>query len=288
MNANIHLQGHAIVFEQDEIHNADGTFALLADIPSAVTIPSGRFARIPTAISAMGDGETLGLLHVMAGRSDEHDGRTGQFQVLSSEAQERIYAIVHNDTPNALVINPKNSVGTLEFVSLRGEGDDDATDLEARHAAAVEGDLRVPTVYAPKHIDAAIVPEYATAGAAAFDLRADLDAEVVMQPGDRRIVPTGLRMAIPLGYEGQVRPRSGLAAKNGITVTNSPGTIDSDYRGEIMVILQNTGRDAFTVVPAERIGQLLIAPVTRAGLDFVDDLDDTDRGSGGFGSTGRK
>lgn len=288
MNANIHLQGHAIVFEQEEIHNADGTFELLADINGPVTIPSGRFARIPTPIAVKGDGRTLGLLHVMAGRADDHDGRTGQFLVLSTDDMDRVHAIVQNDTPNALIIHARNSMGTLEFVSLAGESEDDLDGEGDPTSGADAAGLRVPTVYAPKHIDPTVVPQYATAGAAAFDLRADIDGDVVMEPGGRHIVPTGLRMAIPVGYEGQVRPRSGLAAKSGITVTNSPGTIDSDYRGEIMVILQNTGPEAFTVTPADRIGQLLIAPVTRAGLDFVDDLDDTDRGSGGFGSTGRK
>lgn len=288
MNANIHLQGHAITFEKDEIHNPDGTFALLADIAAPVTIPSGRAAKIPTPIHAKGDGGTLALLHVMAGRSDDHDGMTGQFMVLSTDEMAQVHAVIHNDTPNALIIHAKNSLGTLEFVALAGEDDVDADDGSDAPGPMHDGELRVPTVYAPRHIDATVVPEYATAGAAAFDLRADIDGEIVMEPGGRHIVPTGLKMAIPVGYEGQVRPRSGLAAKNGITVTNSPGTIDSDYRGEIMVILQNTGTAAFTIVPAERIGQLLIAPVTRAGLDFVDDLDDTDRGSGGFGSTGRK
>jgi dUTP pyrophosphatase len=284
MNANIHLQGSYITFEQDEIQTADGAFALLADVPEAVKIPSGRFAKIPVPISVQGDGRTLALLHVMAGRSDTDDGHSGQFVTLSTDKHERIVAIVRNDTPNAMIINPKNSIGTLEFVII---GDDDAEEDEPEHDGDAAVGLSIPTVYAPEFIDGATKPEYATAGAAAFDLRADLAENVTLEPGARKVVPTGLRMAIPEGYEGQMRPRSGLAAKHGITITNAPGTIDSDYRGEIMAILQNTGDEPFVIKPKERIAQLLIAPVTRAALDFRADLDDTVRGTGGFGSTGR-
>ena len=129
-------------------------------------------------------------------------------------------------------------------------------------------------------------PRPATPGAAGSDLRAAVEGELVIAPGERALVPTGFRIAIPEGYEGQVRPRSGLALRHGITVPNSPGTIDSDYRGELQVILQNTGEDAFVVKRGDRVAQLVIAPVPRVVIDEVDDLDETTRGEGGFGHTG--
>jgi len=122
-----------------------------------------------------------------------------------------------------------------------------------------------------------------------MDLRAAVDdsAPVTLAPGHRAMVPTGLTIALPSGYEAQVRPRSGLAAKHGITCLNSPGTIDADYRGEVKVILINLGQEAFVIKRGERIAQMIIAPVTRAELKVVAELDETKRGSGGFGSTGR-
>ncbi len=129
------------------------------------------------------------------------------------------------------------------------------------------------------------LPAYATAGAAGMDIVAAED--VTLAPGARHAVATGFSIAIPVGYEVQVRPRSGLALKNGITCLNTPGTIDSDYRGEVKVILANLGSEPFAVVRGERIAQLVPAPVQHATLDLVDDLDDTVRGAGGFGSTGR-
>ena len=130
-------------------------------------------------------------------------------------------------------------------------------------------------------------PRYASEGAAGLDLSAALDAPMTVEPGDRALVPTGLAIALPPGHEGQVRPRSGLAAKFGITVLNSPGTIDEDYRGEVKVILQNLGREPFVVNHGDRIAQLVVAPVTRADVRVVTSLDETARGAGGFGSTGR-
>jgi dUTP pyrophosphatase len=130
------------------------------------------------------------------------------------------------------------------------------------------------------------LPAAATADAAGMDLRAALSEPLVLAPLDRALVPTGLRMAIPRGYEGQVRPRSGLAWKHGLTVANAPGTIDADYRGEVKVILVNIGREPFTVTRGMRVAQLVIAPVTLAALEPVPDLEETDRSSGGFGSTG--
>ncbi len=130
------------------------------------------------------------------------------------------------------------------------------------------------------------LPRYETAGAAGMDLLAAVTADVVLQPGARAIIPTGLQMAIPAGFEVQVRPRSGLAAKNGVTVLNSPGTIDSDYRGEIGVILINHGAEPFTIARGSRIAQMVIASVTQGTLVEADTLDATARGAGGFGSTG--
>jgi dUTP pyrophosphatase len=130
------------------------------------------------------------------------------------------------------------------------------------------------------------MPAYQSAEAAGMDLHACLDASVTLQPGDLARIPLGFIMAIPTGHEGQVRPRSGLAAKFGVTVPNAPGTIDSDYRGEAMVALINLGRAAFTVEHGMRIAQLIVAPVLHVQVREVDELDATQRGSGGFGSTG--
>ena len=129
------------------------------------------------------------------------------------------------------------------------------------------------------------LPAYATQGSAGVDLRAS--EPCVIPPGGRALVPTGLRIALPEGYEAQVRPRSGLALKHGVTLLNSPGTIDSDYRGEVGVILINLGQEPFTVQPGDRIAQMVFAPVTRGVWDEVDVLDETERGAGGFGSTGQ-
>jgi len=131
-------------------------------------------------------------------------------------------------------------------------------------------------------------PAYATPQSAGTDLRAFLDAPVTLQPLQRTLVPTGLYIALPDGYEAQVRPRSGLAAKHGITVLNSPGTVDADYRGEIKVILVNLSSEPFEIVPGERIAQMVIAAHQQASWEEVESLDDTTRGAGGFGSTGKQ
>ena len=130
------------------------------------------------------------------------------------------------------------------------------------------------------------LPAYQSAAAAGMDLLAANDDPLVLQPGGRALVPTGIAIALPEGTEAQVRPRSGLAAKHGVTVLNTPGTIDADYRGEIKVILINLGDAPFTVERGSRIAQIVVAPVARADLVEVADLDDTARGAGGFGSTG--
>ena len=131
------------------------------------------------------------------------------------------------------------------------------------------------------------VPAYATPLSAGMDLRACLEAPVTLGPLERTLVPTDLYIALPAGYEAQVRPRSGLAAKHGITVLNTPGTIDADYRGEIKVILVNLSNTPFEIVPGERIAQMVVARHERVEWDEVDVLDETARGAGGFGSTGR-
>jgi dUTP pyrophosphatase len=140
------------------------------------------------------------------------------------------------------------------------------------------------------HAEGLPLPAYETNGAAGMDLRAAVaeDAPLVLKPGARFMVPTGLAFAVPLGFEAQVRPRSGLAAKAGVTCLNTPGTIDSDYRGEVKVILINLGEEDFTIRRGDRIAQLVIAPVVQASWGLTTSLDETARGAGGFGSTGAK
>jgi dUTP pyrophosphatase len=131
------------------------------------------------------------------------------------------------------------------------------------------------------------LPSYATADSAGLDLRAAVDSELLLGAGERAAVPTGLRLEIPSGWEGQVRPRSGLALAHGVTVANAPGTIDADYRGELKVILVNLGHQVYVIRRGERVAQLVLAPVARAELVESDGLEATARGTDGFGSTGR-
>lgn len=136
----------------------------------------------------------------------------------------------------------------------------------------------------------AVLPRYESSGAAGMDLAACLDTPITMAPGSSAQVPTGLRIALPAGHEGQVRPRSGLAARHGVTVLNAPGTIDEDYRGELQVLLINHGSEPFTIAHGDRIAQLIVAPLTQVEIDAVDDethLGSTERGNAGFGSTGQ-
>lgn len=139
------------------------------------------------------------------------------------------------------------------------------------------------------HSEGLALPAYETAGSAGMDLRAAVaeGAPLTLEPGARALVPTGLKMALEPGWEAQVRPRSGLALKHGITCLNTPGTIDSDYRGEVGVILVNLGHEPFVIRRGERIAQMVIAPVAQVSVSEVDTLDETQRGAGGFGSTGR-
>lgn len=140
--------------------------------------------------------------------------------------------------------------------------------------------LRLP------HMDGIDLPQFETAQAAGADLRAAIDTPITLAPGARKLIPTGFCMALPAGYEAQVRPRSGLALKHGITVLNSPGTIDADYRGEVGVLIINHGDQDFTVSRGDRFAQIVIAPVTQGKFDVVSSLSETVRGSGGYGSTG--
>lgn len=130
------------------------------------------------------------------------------------------------------------------------------------------------------------LPEYKTKGAAGVDLKANIEEEIVLKPLERKLIPTGLYVEIPEGYEGQVRPRSGLAIKHGITVLNAPGTIDSDYRGEICVILINLGNEDFVINPGDRIAQFILNKYECIDFELIDKLSDTERGEGGFGHTG--
>ena len=137
----------------------------------------------------------------------------------------------------------------------------------------------------PHNLDLPL-PSYETSGSAGMDLPAAIEKTIILEPLERTAIPTGLQIAIPDGFEGQVRPRSGLAFRHGLTVTNAPGTIDSDYRGELKVLLVNLGKEPVTIERGMRIGQLVIAPVVQAVVSEVATLDETERGTGGFGSTG--
>ncbi|HOA15426.1 MAG TPA: dUTP diphosphatase [Bacillota bacterium] len=137
------------------------------------------------------------------------------------------------------------------------------------------------------HGDVGWLPQYMTEGAAGADLRAAIGAPVSIKPLQRAVIPTGLALSMPPGFEGQVRPRSGLAARNGVTMLNTPGTIDSDYRGEVKVILINLGDEDFVLNRGDRVAQLVIAPASRAEFELAEELEDTRRGPGGFGHTGK-
>ncbi len=144
--------------------------------------------------------------------------------------------------------------------------------------------IKIPVIYSGK----GELPTYATAASAGMDLRAAIEESISLAPMERKIIPTGMSIALPEGHEAQVRPRSGLAVKHGITVLNSPGTIDADYRGEIGVILINLSNEVFTVAPEDRIAQLVIAEYTQIVWEPTQTLEESERGSGGFGSTGKK
>ena len=142
------------------------------------------------------------------------------------------------------------------------------------------------TIKFQRHADDVVLPDYATPGAAGMDIAAHLDTAVTLAPFARATIATGFSMQLPSGYEAQIRPRSGLALKHGVTVANAPGTIDNDYRGEVAVILINLGQQDFTITPGMRIAQMVIAPVTHCRFEDTLQLNMSDRGAGGFGSTG--
>lgn len=146
--------------------------------------------------------------------------------------------------------------------------------------------MNTVTVKFQRHADDVVLPDYATPGAAGMDIAAHLDTAVTLAPFARAAIATGFSMQLPSGYEAQIRPRSGLALKHGVTVANAPGTIDSDYRGEVAVILINLSQQDFTITPGMRIAQMVIAPVTHCRFEDTLQLDMSDRGAGGFGSTG--
>lgn len=131
------------------------------------------------------------------------------------------------------------------------------------------------------------LPSHQTEGSAGVDLQANLSEDVVLKPRERKLIPTGLKIALPSGYEAQIRPRSGLAFRNGITVLNSPGTIDSDYRGEIKILLINHSEEAFTIANGERIAQMVVSKYEKVKFNIVSELDSTERGAGGYGHTGK-
>lgn len=143
--------------------------------------------------------------------------------------------------------------------------------------------MTIKVIYTGKHE----LPQFETSHSAGMDLRANIEAPIVLEKGARALVATGIKLALPDGYEAQIRPRSGLAYKHGITVLNSPGTIDADYRGDVGVLLINHGNDAFIIEDGMRVAQMVVAQYTQFTWDTVDDLDDTSRGEGGFGSTGK-
>ncbi|HCP41757.1 MAG TPA: dUTP diphosphatase [Cryomorphaceae bacterium] len=144
--------------------------------------------------------------------------------------------------------------------------------------------MKIKIHYSGKHA----LPQFETTQSAGMDLRANIDEPLVLQPGDRALIPTGIKMALPNGYEAQIRPRSGLAYKHGITVLNSPGTIDADYRGDVGVLLINHGREAFAVEDGMRVAQMVVAQYSQFEWKSAEDLDETARGTGGFGSTGKQ
>ena len=144
--------------------------------------------------------------------------------------------------------------------------------------------MKINVIYSGKHG----LPQFETAQSVVMDIRANIDAPLTLQPGDYTLIPTGIQMALPDGCEAQVRPRSGLAFKHGVTVLNSPGTIDADYRGDVGVLLINHGKQPFVIEDGMRIAQLVIAQYTQFDWTEVNDLDETDRGAGGFGSTGKQ
>lgn len=159
--------------------------------------------------------------------------------------------------------------------------------VDERCGGSAVTDLRTIQITREPGCEDIPLPGYETEHAAGMDVRAAVAEPLTVNPGERVLVPTGLRVALPAGYEAQIRPRSGLAIRNGISLLNSPGTIDADYRGEIRIVLANLGQKPFTISRGDRIAQMIVAPVTRVRWELTESLDETARGAGGFGHTGR-
>lgn len=294
MDISMHLQGQHITFEHEHIMLEGSDLRLLADIEKPIVIQENEHVRIPTPISiGGGDRAVIAVAFVDAGEPNGSDGTRGQFIIPPSEGEIVVEVDVVNRTGAILTIQPRVGLGTLTLrpIKMSGDTEDEAPKIESGEEAdeieQTDG-LQMQAMFKPEHIPTDKRPAYGTEGAAAFDLGADVAKAIVLEPGRNAAIATGFYLAIPKGFEGQIRPRSGLAMKHGISVTNSPATIDSDYRGEIKVLLHNLGAEPFTVQPGDRIAQMLIAPVARAVLDYVDALDETARGTGGFGSTGTR
>lgn len=277
-------------YANGELMRPDGTLNLLVDISAAISIPKGETRRLPTPILLKGNGHTVALMQVNAGMSQEGleaQEPTGQFMIPPEGEYARVNVLVFNDTGASLMIQPNYSLGVMTLIAQERPGTATVQAPEAQ-AAPVDEPFEVVAVFQPQHFDGSLRPEYATAGAAGMDLRADVAETLVLKPGKRALIQTGLSVEIPEGFEGQIRPRSGLAFKHGISVTNSPATIDSDYRGPVGVILHNLGDEDFEVKAGDRIAQFVFAPVMTATMDFRDALSQSERGAGGFGSTGRQ
>lgn len=274
-------------YANGELMRPDGTMNLLVDISAAISIPKGETRRLPTPILLKGNGHTVALMQVNAGMSQEGleaQEPAGQFMIPPEGEYVRVHVLVFNDTGASLMIQPNYSLGVMTLIAQERP---DAAIVQTQEPLADEP-FDVVAVFQPQHFDANLRPEYATAGAAGMDLRADVAETLVLKPGKRALIQTGLSVEIPEGFEGQIRPRSGLAFKHGISVTNSPATIDSDYRGPVGVILHNLGDEDFEVKAGDRIAQFVFAPVMTATMDFRDALSQSERGAGGFGSTGRQ
>lgn len=274
-------------YANGELMRPDGTLNLLVDISAAISIPRGETRRLPTPILLKGNGHTVALMQVNAGMSQEGleaQEPAGQFMIPPEGEYVRVHVLVFNDTGASLMIQPNYSLGVMTLIAQERP---DAAIVQTQEPFADEP-FDVVAVFQPQHFDANLRPEYATAGAAGMDLRADVAETLVLKPGKRALIQTGLSVEIPEGFEGQIRPRSGLAFKHGISVTNSPATIDSDYRGPVGVILHNLGDEDFEVKAGDRIAQFVFAPVMTATMDFRDALSQSERGAGGFGSTGRQ
>lgn len=262
--------------------------ALIADIPKPIGIEPGNFAYVPTSLHITGDGRTIALIEIYAGATPVEDHQNfsdGDFIVPKPDASVQVFAKVLNRTGATLMIRPGVQLGVMNFHAIATE--DHKLYVPTAPANDPSAPLRISAVYEPEFINKNLIPDYAAEGASGMDLRADLAETITITPGERQLIKTGLRVAVPQGYEAQIRPRSGLALNHGVTVLNSPGTIDAGFTGICGVILTVQGNEPFVVNPGDRIAQIVFAPIAKVLLDMTDSLDQTIRGEGGFGSTGR-